>query len=322
MPAHLALRSRLAIVAAVLAVLGFTAGDASPSGRPTASARGLQPRLRQSRSLGAGASAGRLRLLPAVAVLEPDLLRRHGRAAARPAMQPALGPALRLRAARAVAAVRARLAARLPQRRPRLRAGAGGRPHARHHAEQAAGVPRVPHARHLLGPRRRRLLRSGAPAAREGQDSAPLRRPRRRAHDDRAGRARQRVPGRQPAAQARHDRGVRAAGPATACKEVRICFDKGGAFRAAGATRTRRSCAPPTACTCRRCAWVETLPRPIAIRPIPARNCFPAPASGGCSRGSARVSPLGPLSSLWISLCTRSLCAPRVLAGRSCGLQT
>ena len=69
--------------------------------------RRLQPRRRPRRAPGARARARRLRLLPAGAVVEPDLLRRRRREAPRSAMQPALGPALRLRAARAVAAIRA-----------------------------------------------------------------------------------------------------------------------------------------------------------------------------------------------------------------------
>ena len=68
------------------------AGDAlGPAAALPRAARGLQPRRRPRRPPGARARARRLRLLPAGAVLEPDLLRRRRRAAPRSAMQPAPG---------------------------------------------------------------------------------------------------------------------------------------------------------------------------------------------------------------------------------------
>ena len=156
---------------------------AGPAAALSRAPRRLRPRLRPRRTPGARARARRLRLLPAGAVLEPHLLRRRRRAAPRPAMQPAR-PALCLRAARAVAAIRARLAAGLQQSRPRLRAPPRGPAHARHHAERAAGVPRVPQARHLL----RASASTATSISRAGcyekvKIPAALRRPHRPAHD-------------------------------------------------------------------------------------------------------------------------------------------
>ena len=65
---------------------------------------------------------------------------------------------------------------------------------------------------------------------------------------------------------------VQCGGTGNRLKEVRICFDKGGAFRACGRNEDQAGCAPPTACTCPLCAWARAGTRMPAGRKGRRRN--------------------------------------------------
>ena len=124
-----------------------------------------------------------------------------------------------------------------------VRAAADHRPHARHHAEQEPGDPRVPQARHLLGP----AADGYFDFARKLYDKIKIPAPLRAAStDDRStspGEVMSDFIAANPAAEARHDRGGAAAGPATACARCASASTSAATSAPADATRTRRGCA-------------------------------------------------------------------------------
>jgi ribonuclease T2 len=80
----------------------------------------------------------------------------------------------------------------------------------------------------------------------------------------------------------------RAAGPGNRFREVRICFDKGGVFRACGRNEEQsklcsadRMYVPPVRLGADAVA-------PDRKRPTPSDELLPGPGSGGCRRGGVR----------------------------------
>src|SRR5260221_230536 len=145
-----------------------------------------------------------VRLLRALALLVPDVLRSLGRT--RHTTPAAMRRAtLLLRGARALAAIREGIPGILPA------AGAAARPQyhlldARSDAGTTPDLQRMGPAWHLLGAFRKRLLRNGAQGARAGEDSGPLYRAEHDSHRD-AGRGRGGLRQSQSRAYPRCDRG-------------------------------------------------------------------------------------------------------------------
>ena len=87
---------------------------------------------------------------------------------------------------------------------------------------------------------------------------------------------------------------VQCGGAGNRLKEVRICFDKAGNFRACGRNENQaKLCSAPIACMCHPCASApasDAIGRPPDGRPPEARvlpwlpiRCRAPGASGGCS---------------------------------------
>ena len=70
---------------------------------------------------------------------------------------------------------------------------------------------------------------------------------------------------------------VQCGGAGNRLREVRICFDKGGTFRACGRNEDQASCAPPIACMCRPCAWAATGAPARPKAPVPRDELLPGP---------------------------------------------
>ena len=251
----LQMRTRLARLAAV-ADRPWLSPPATPwpSGRPTASAPTATAAMTTAAAARRAARGRRLRLLPAGAVLEPDLLRRRRREAPRSAMQPAPGRPY----AFVLHGLWPQYERGWPQDCRSPDRGFVPRPGGRAACStscRASGWSSTSTA-------------STAPAPGLGVDG----------YFDLARRLYEKVkipprfvgltdprttvsPGELMqefmAANPKLEPDmivVQCGGAGNRLKEVRICFDKGGDFRACGRNENQAGCAAPTACTCHPCA--------------------------------------------------------------------